>query len=82
MNAYIVPAFDRSALLFSFPVRISRDLGGGGSHQGGMDGAVAVAIEAIKAAATEPGASIRLDPLAGRGTAYPNRTGLRWSRTP
>ena len=75
VNAYIVPAFDRSALLFSFPVRISRDLGGGGSHQGGMDGAVAVAIEAIKAAATEPGASIRLDPLAGRGTAYPNRYG-------
>ncbi len=72
VNAYIVPAFDRSALQFSLPVRIDRDLSAFAAAPGGLDGVTAVAIEAVKAAAVTPSAA-DLDPLAGRGTGFPGR---------
>lgn len=72
VNTYVVPAFDRSALQFSLPVRIERDLSAFATAPGGLDGVAAVAIEAVKAAAAAPSA-VDLDPLAGRGTGFPTR---------
>lgn len=72
VNTYIVPSFDRTALQFSLPVRVERDLVTTGKGTAGLDGVAAVAIEAIKEAARDPSAT-DLDPLAGRGTGFPDR---------
>lgn len=72
VNAYLVPSFDRSALQFSLPVRIDRDLSSFDLPAAGLDGAVSIAIESIKGAALAR-ADTGLDPLAGRGTGFPDR---------
>lgn len=72
VNAYIVPSFNRAALLFSLPIRVERKLDPDGRGSDGLDGVAAVAVEAVRVAARDPSVA-DLDPLAGRGTGYPDR---------
>ncbi|WP_440950221.1 P-loop domain-containing protein [Methanosphaerula subterraneus] len=72
-TAYLVPAFDRSALQFSLPILVPRRLFDElPLDPRGVDGAVACLIEQCKTKARER-ADPALDPLTGRGTRFPHR---------
>lgn len=72
-TAYLIAAFDQSALQFSLPIRIPRRLTDElPLDPRGVDGAVACLIEACKARARDR-ADPALDPLVGRGTRFPHR---------
>ena len=72
-TAYLVPAFDRSALQFSLPVLIPRRLFDElPLDPRGVDGAVAGLIEQCKRKARER-TDPALDPLTGTGTRFPHR---------
>lgn len=64
VNTYAVPSFDGTALQFSFPVVVERDLASEfGYSPEGSDGAVGAIIEYIKSRA---GHRVELGPLYGR----------------